>query len=573
MKSAGPKNGDGNSDAGAQGSQTGDRNSDVGAQGSQTGDGNSDVGAQGSQNGDGNSGVGAQGSQTGGGRPDDDALCGSLDGNIARLRRESGGSADIKYRELHIALGDDEAVRATVIYTEGMSDAKALVDSLLNGGGRRPYRKTDRARETSEEGNGQSPVIAYLTEHVIADAGVVRITTLAEAFDHLLSGDSVLLIEGESSALSVETKKVQARQVEEPNVQTVVRGPREGFTEVLSWNMAMLRRKIKDRRLWMESRQVGAVTKTEILIVYIQGIVAQEVLDEVRSRLDGIDIDGILESNYIEEFIQDKKYSIFPTIANSERPDVVAAQLLEGRVAILVDGTPFALIVPAFFTQMFQSPEDYYQRTVFSSLVRLLRMLAFCLAMFTPSLFIAITTFHIELVPTTLLYNLASQREGVPFPAFIEALIMEVTFEILREASVRMPRTIGQSISVVGTLVIGQAAVEAGLATAAMVIVVSITAIANFVMPAFNLGIAVRISRFLFMMVAASFGLYGLFLAIIALVVRLCTLQSFGVPYMAPLAPFNRPDQKDTLWRLPIPSMKKRPLVVQRQNIVRQRKV
>jgi spore germination protein KA len=239
------------------------------------------------------------------------------------------------------------------------------------------------------------------------------------------------------------------------------------------------------------------------------------------------------------------------------------------RIVKAVDGTPFALVVPALFTQFFQSSEDYYQRADFATLIRLLRFLAFLLAILTPSLYIAITTFQPELLPPTLLYNLASQREGVPFPAFLEGLIMEVIFEILREASVRMPKTIGQSISIVGTLVVGEAAVEAGLVTAGMVIVLSITAISNFVMPAFNIGISARILRFFLMFLGATFGLYGVFLGIIFIVVRLCSLQSFGVPYMSPTAPMHMGDQKDTLFRLPFPGMLRRPYSIKTANRVR----
>ena len=231
--------------------------------------------------------------------------------------------------------------------------------------------------------------------------------------------------------------------------------------------------------------------------MFIKGIVNDKVVEEVRKRLDRIDIDGILESGYIEELIQDETYTPFPTVYNTERPDVIAAGLLEGRIAILVDGTPFVLLVPALFTQYFQSAEDYYQRSDFG-LLRMLRYLALFIALLGPSLYIAITTFHQEMLPTALLISLAAQREGVPFPAFIEALMMEVTFEILREAGVRMPRAVGQAVSIVGALVIGQAAVEAGIVSAAMVIVVSITAIANFSFPSFNMAISIRILRFVF---------------------------------------------------------------------------
>ena len=259
---------------------------------------------------------------------------------------------------------------------EGLSDTHDLVRSLLE------YGKTAIQAPPDDS----FPLPDYLMQFVIADSNVWKITDFDELYDHLFAGNGIVLLEGETAALCVSTQKINARQVEEPNVQSVVRGPREGFTEVLSWNIPMLRRKIRDRRLWAEPRKIGRVTQTNILIVYLDGIVSMEVLEELRRRLDKIDIDGILESNYIEESIQDSQFSIFPTVSNSERPDVVAAQLLEGRVAILVDGTPFALVVPALFAQMFQSPEDYYQRSMFSSLIRMIRMLSFILAVFTPSL-------------------------------------------------------------------------------------------------------------------------------------------------------------------------------------------
>lgn len=484
----------------------------------------------------------------------------SLDINLAHIRKETGNSFDIRIRSLTIQMPGPGQAKAAIVYTDGLSDSQAMLASLLN----------ERAHENPGIVDAKR-WLGYLRESVITEAGVAEIADFNSLFDHLLSGDSILLLEGADTALAVGTKKLKARNVEEPNVQAVVRGPREGFTEVLTWNTAMIRRKIKNRRLWIETKTIGRVTQTEVALAYINGIVSEEALAELRKKLDAIDIDGILESNYIEELIIDRKFSLFPTVFNTERPDAVAAQILEGRIAVLVDGTPFALVVPALFEQFFQSGEDYYQPSVFSSLIRFLRVLSFFLTLMTPALYIAITTFHQELLPTTLLYNLASQREGVPLPAFVEALLMEVTFEILREASVRMPRTIGQSISIVGTLVIGQAAVQAGLVTAAMVIVVSITAIANFVMPAFNLGIAARIIRFFLMALGASFGLFGLFLGVIVIVLRLCVLRSFGVPYMSTFAPLRLTEQRDTLFRVPFAFMKKRPTNIQSRNVVRQK--
>ena len=352
--------------------------------------------------------------------------------------------------------------------------------------------------------------------------------------------------------------------------QSVVRGPREGFSENIRVNTALIRRKIKDPSLWMESKEIGRLSKTNVAIMYINGVADDKIVKELHSRLDRIDIDGILESGNIEEFIQDSQYSPFPTVYNTERPDVVAAALLEGRIAILVDGTPFVLIVPALFVQFFQSSEDYYQRAIMASLIRLLRFFAFGISLLAPALYIAAITFQQEIIPPPLLISLAAQREGVPFPAFIEAVIMEITFEILREAGLRMPRVIGAAMSIVGAFVIGTAAVEAGIISAAMVIVVSITAISSFVSPTYDIAIAGRILRFLFMGMAASFGLFGIMVALIALILHLTSLSSFGVPYMAPLAPYSASGQKDTFIRLPIWKLLSRPKYISK-NSVRQK--
>jgi spore germination protein KA len=322
----------------------------------------------------------------------------------------------------------------------------------------------------------------------------------------------------------------------------------------------------------METKQIGRETQTQVAVMYIKGIAEEAIIQEVHRRLDRIDIDGILESGYIEELIQDGTYSPFPTIYNSERPDVIAAELLEGKIAILVDGTPFVLVVPAFFVSFLHAPEDYYHRADISSLIRILRYIGMLIAFIAPSLYIAVTTFHQEMLPTDLLIGLAAQREGVPFPAFIEALLMELAFEILREAGIRMPRTIGPAVSVVGTLVIGQAAVEAGIVSPAMVIVVAITAISSFSFPSYSIANSFRMLRFPLMGLAASFGLYGIIVGVIALILHLCSLRTFGIPYMSPIAPFNLPDQKDVFIRAPWWAMVLRPKLLNRKNVTREKK-
>jgi spore germination protein KA len=268
--------------------------------------------------------------------------------------------------------------------------------------------------------------------------------------------------------------------------------------------------------------------------------------------------------------IQDETFTPFPTIYNTERPDAACAALLEGRIVIMVDGTPFVLIAPAVFVQFFQSSEDYYQRADISTSLRFLRFFSFFLALLTPSVYIAVTTFHQEMIPTDLLISLAAQREGVPFPAVVEAIVMEITFEILREAGVRMPRAVGSAISIVGALVLGQSAVEAGIVSASMVIIVSLTAISSFVCPSFNMAISIRLLRFLFMIAAATFGLFGISIGIIIMVAHLASLRSFGVPYLSPMAPFIPAVQKDVLVRAPIWAMFTRPRFISQSDVDRE---
>ena len=291
----------------------------------------------------------------------------------------------------------------------------------------------------------------------------------------------------------METKKWEDRGVTEPSAETVVRGSRDSFNETLRTNIMLIRRRIKNINLRIVHKEVGKVTKTNVAIVYVKGIANERIVSNVLNKIDQINIDSVLESGYIEEILSEKSFVLFPTMYTSERPDKVAGNLLEGRVAIFTDGTPFTLLFPAFFIQFFQTTEDYNQGFIFSSFLRLIRYLSFFLALLTPAIYIAITTFHQEMLPTPLLVSIAGQHESVPFPAVIEVIIMELTFEILREAGLRMPRAIGQAISIVGALVLGEAAVNAGIVSTIMIIIVSITAITSLIFPEYNFSNPIRI--------------------------------------------------------------------------------
>ncbi|MDF2836158.1 MAG: spore gernimation protein, partial [Paenibacillus sp.] len=434
------------------------------------------------------------------------------------------------------------------------ADPRGVLDSLLEAD---TAGKESRHIDADDPPNMAEQALRTIRSHAVAEGRVMDVGKLDEATACLLAGSTIIYIEGLRQALTVGTQSLKQRAVQEATSQSVVRGPREGFTESLGDNIALVRRRIQHPTLRMRKLTMGRDTRTLVAVMYMEGKADKQMLSELFDKLEKADLPNVLESNSIEEMIQDKRYSPFPTVYNSERPDVISSAILEGRIAILVDGGPFVLVVPALFMHFFQSSEDYTQRGDFASLVRLLRYLCFFIALLTPSVYIAITTYHQEMIPPNLLLSLIGQREGIPFPAFIEALIMEVTFEILREAGIRLPKSIGQSVSIVGTLVIGQAAVEAGLISAAMVIVVSITAISNFALPAFNVGISARLLRFVFMVFSAIFGMYGVIILLIMLGLHLCQLESMGVPYMTSFAPFRAKDQKDALVRLMRPFAQK----------------
>lgn len=478
-------------------------------------------------------------------------LSAALQDNLSLVQSKLAQNTDVSTRTFH------NGCAMALLFVDGLVDDVKINENIL-----KPLMQPGFGKPL--EGDGVLPtdredLIRLLAEEVLPLGTVVIVQTLEEIWERLFGGFSVLLIEGSTKAIAAETAGGEKRSVEEPTSQTVIRGPKEGFTESLKTNLSLIRRRIKSPMLASESFRLGRVTQTDVTIVYLEGVAIDGVVQEIRTRLSRIDTDSILEGGYVEEYIQDSNFSPFPTLLNTERPDTAIAGILEGKIIILVDGTPFALITPVTFARFFQSSEDYYQRYDIASFLRVLRFVSFFLSLLLPSLYISITTFHQEMLPTPLLISLAAQREGVPFPAFVEAILMELTFEVLREAGVRMPRAIGPAISIVGALVLGQAAVQAGLVSAAMVIVVSFTAISNFVIPYVSLSISARLIRFAMMILGGTFGLFGIMSGLIVLLVHLAELRSFGVPYLSPLSPLNLKDMKDVFVRLPRWSLLSRP--------------
>ncbi|MGC4378473.1 spore germination protein [Fictibacillus sp. Mic-4] len=485
----------------------------------------------------------------------------TLAGNLEIIKQRTGNSTDVVIRILNI--GFQSEIKAAIVYVEGIVNDESVNDFLIES--------ITNNRALKERMTKQN-VLETIAEETIALGNVQTVNKWDELLVSLMSGETIIIIDGTNEAIIAGTKGGEKRSILEPSTELSVRGSRSSFTESIRTNTAMVRRIIKNPNLWLESIKIGKVTKTDVSIMYIKGIANDEIIEEVRKRLTSIDIDSILESGYIEQLIEDQTMTTFPTLYHTERPDMVAGNLLEGRVAIFVDGTPFVLLVPVVFIQFFQSVDDYYVRYDIATAIRFLRIFVFFISLIGPASYVAITTFHQEMIPTLLAIAIAAQREAVPFPALVEALMMEVALEILREAGIRMPRAIGSAVSIVGALVIGQAAVQASIVSPAMVIVVSITAIASFATPSFAIAISARLVRFLFMLAAATIGFYGIILGFIMLIVHLCSLRSFGVPYMSPLAPLIPVNTGDTVVRVPWWTLRQRPRLIGNKNNVREGK-
>lgn len=481
------------------------------------------------------------------------ALNPELERNLEALKQEFVTHTDIVIKRM---VNRGQARRKiAVLYIQGIVDHMIMNRDLI-----KPLLVPDFGlKEPNVAAEEEEDLIRYLMEEYLPMGGIIRADSFESVLEYLFRGFTVVMLDGCASALATHTTGGDKRHVEEPSSQTVIRGPKEGFTENLRINLSLIRRRIKSPLLSSELMKIGRLTQTDVAMIYIEGVAMEETVREIRSRLERIETDSILESNYIEEFIQDSTFSPFPTIANTERPDAAAAGLLEGQVVIAVDGSPYVLLAPVPFVSFFQSSEDYYQRMDISTFLRFIRFASYFISMMLPAVYIATTTFHQEMLPTPLLISLAAQREGVPFPAIIEALLMELTFEVLREAGVRMPRAIGPAISIVGALVLGQAAVQAGLVSAAMVIVVSFTAISNFVIPSISMSISARLIRFAMMILAGTFGLFGIMSGLMFILIHMTGLKSMGIFYLSPLIPTRIKDMKDVLVRFPRWSMTFRP--------------
>lgn len=489
-----------------------------------------------------------------------------LDENIANLKEIFRDCEDIIFR--FIEVGKKKKLKTCFIFSDGLIDRAFLSEYGIQ------FLISSYENEDPNLGLLKKNLLESLSQEAIAIPEIAEESKVGTIVNLIQSGETIMLVDGINKALILSTRGWPNRGVGEPETETVVRGPRDGLSETLKFSTTLIRRRIKDPKMKVRYMDIGRRSQTGVAVLYIEDIVNPELVKEVYRRLDDIDIDMILDSSILENLIEDNYLSPFPQIGNTERPDVVAAALSEGRVAILVDNSPFALTVPATIGTLLQSAEDYYGRWPIATFIRILRLIAFGITTLSPALYIAITSFHPGLIPTRLTYYVAASRINVPFPSVVEAFLMEVTIELLREAGTRISGPIGTTIGIVGGLIIGQAAVEAGIVSPLMIIIVAITTIAAFALTSYELASGLRVCRFGFMLLSAIFGLYGIMLGMVILLTHLARLDSFGVPFISPYSGLGikEGDLKDTLVKAPIQDLQFRPVFTFTKNRRRMRR-
>lgn len=455
----------------------------------------------------------------------------NLQENLVKIRQDFDGTNDLVVRRFLL-----EGNQAVLICMEGMVNIQVVAQGILN-----PILNSNPNTAVPKE------QFAFLRDQVLALSELVQFETLEELYGFIMSGFAAILVNGMAAGLAIGVQGFNFRSVSEPDTEVMQRGSREGFVEVIRINISMIRRRMKTPDLRFEMMKIGKKTKTDVCMCYMRSAVSEEILRNVRERLQSIPLETVLESGYIQPYLEDKPLSLFTGVGTCERPDTLCGKMTEGRIGILVDGTPMALVVPYLFIENFQSMDDYADRPYFSTFTRLLKYIAFFISILLPGLFVAIGTYHQELFPTPMLYNLAAAEASQPFSLMTEALIIHFIYELMREAGLRLPKPIGHAVGIIGGLVIGDAAVKAGLIGAPMIMIVALTAISSFVIPKLYEPIAVL--RFLFIIVGGTLYFLGLMLVLTAVVVNLCAIDPYGIPYSAPISPLRIKSLRDVIVR------------------------
>lgn len=452
--------------------------------------------------------------------------------NLEYVKEKLKNSFDVKYRPVQTVLG-----RATVVFIDDLCNAEMISEYVVS-----PLRGTGEL----EPKNGKIETIEQLIENSldINAAGIAK--DLDDAIMHILSGDPAVIFEGFEQILYVEAKGFPVRGVGTPETESVLKGPREGFNELIVNNVALIRRRIKNPDLKFEAVVVGEKSQTAVAVCYLEGVAPKDLVENVKEKVNNLDLRFILDTNYVEDALKNQK-SFFDTVGYTEKPDEVSAKLLEGRVAVIVDGTPFVITVPYFFLENFQMPDDYYLNKYYTNFNRILRWLAFFVATLVPGLYVAIITYHFSMIPSLFMFRLAVSRAGVPFPTFLEVILMMLAFQFIKEAGLRLPQPIGGAMSIVSALILGDAAVGAGIASRITIIVVALSTLSYFLIP--KLYGAVSFWAIVLVGFSAAFGIPGFLCGALLLLIQLAELDSIGYQFLFPVGSINEYRFKDVVLR------------------------
>jgi len=479
---------------------------------------------------------------------------GDLFGNIELITNGLGqqGSMVVK----HFYIGLDQPLEAAIIYVNGITNKDIVDRDILN----------PLMMHIQENLNGKADIGDYLCKRYISMSNTLVESDLNSVVNYLKRGKTAVLINGATEVIIVDTTGGVQRAIMEPMNETAAKGPRDGFVENLEVNISLIRRKVKDKHLNIEQLNVGSRLQSDVALVYINDVVDKQVLEELRKRIESVNVDAILSAGKLEQFIESYAYTVFPQAFSTERPDRAIGNMLEGRIIVLVEGTPMVLIYPAIFMQFFQAVEDYTERTVISSFVRLLRLMAAIIVITLPSFYLTLIKFNTELIPIKFVTPIVQSRVGIALTPFLEILAMELVVEFLREGGLRLPTKIAQTLSLVGGIIIGDTAIQSKMVSPTTLLVVGVTVISTFLIPSYDMSLSIRILRFPMLMLANIMGIFGIAIGWFLILVHLSSLDSLGVPYFE----FHKSDLKDTFIRAPLWKMNKRPEGIPNQDSIRQ---
>lgn len=452
---------------------------------------------------------------------------------INKLKEETNNSSYIVYREKYI-----NNIKIDIIYNEVLTDQDKMSNFI--------YRSLDHIEKIYQE----KELLYDVIKNNISNIKIKEINNYQDICKYLNNGFVILLIEDDYS-LALEVKKNLTRSIEKPMTETTIRGAMDSFTENIETNIGLIKRRLKTNKLWNEDMELGKYTKNKISILTIKGLTDSKIKDNIINKLNSLEIDGVTDAGTLKHLIENETKTIFPTSITTERPDKVVSSLLRGKTVIIIDNCPFVLIMPIDINDFFLSQDDKDSNYINNSLTRILRYLAFFITILTPGIYIALTTFNQEMIPLELLTSFASQRSTVPFPAFFEALLMFISFEILRESDYRIPNVSNSALSIVGALILGEAAVNAGIVSPIMIIIVAITAISALVIVEPELSNAIKWYRILFMLGGTTIGIFGIFIVFIIFTTNLCSINSYGKSFTMPFTPINS-DIKNSIIKFPL---------------------